>query len=491
MKKVNLLLAAVVAASMTMPAQAGDVFFNGYLRSGVSAKNITSDDGQVNKLGRAGYENNTYGEISLGSNLALVDDTVWTVNTTMAFKAYYNRDWQVVENSNTGASISNSEAGASIYNDKNYAETFQYAFRQAYLNVKGLFDWDKDANVWVGKRYYRRDSYLADVKYFDISGFGAGIQDLSAGAGKLSLAWMRRDDGENNYKFENIDNDQLASIKRGMTSLQIFDVQYNMPLWSDASLLIDATYLVPQRDAYTNHDNGIKAGADYSNGSILGFELTQGMLGGFNKTVLNIAHGSNAHWGSFGCDSWLDRSGAANSATRWSLINFGDIKLSDNIGLAHHIYGYYVSGFDKNKTLERSSKGFNVIVHPYFKLTKMTKIYADVGVYGQNTNSVESRENGVDGPTKGYTEQGQRYTIGYAISPDSMNFWSRPEIRIYATYLHGNDNSMNFQGAKYGDVFVGEGTVINDEGKKEVVYTNCSGKKTSAFNVGVMFEAWW
>ena len=60
MKKVNLLLAAVVAASMTMPAQAGDVFFNGYLRSGVSAKNITTDDPQVAKLGRAGYENNTY-----------------------------------------------------------------------------------------------------------------------------------------------------------------------------------------------------------------------------------------------------------------------------------------------------------------------------------------------------------------------------------------------------------------------------------------------
>ena len=68
-----------------------------------------------------------------------------------------------------------------------------------------------------------------------------------------------------------------------------------------------------------------------------------------------------------------------------------------------------------------------------------------------------------------------------------MNFWTRPEIRIYATYLHGNDNSMNYQGMKYDDVFVGEGK--ND--KDKVVYTNCSGKKTSAFNFGVMFEAWW
>ena len=473
MKKVNLLLAAVVAASMTMPAQAGDVFFNGYLRSGVSAKNITTDDPQVAKLGRAGYENNTYGEISLGSNLAQVDDTVWTVNTTMAFKAYYNRDWQAVENSNTGSSISSD--GKSVYNDKNYAETFQYAFRQAYLNVKGLFDWDKDANVWVGKRYYRRDSYLTGIEYFNISGFGAGIQDLSAGDGKLSLAWFRRDDSTDNYKFDNYSQDQLYKIKRGMTSLHIFDVQYNMPVWSDASLLIDATYLVPQRDAYTNHYNGIRPGAEYGNGSILGLELTQGMLGGFNKTVLTIAHGSNARWGNFGFDSWIEQSGASDSATRWSLRNFGDIKLSDNIGFAHHVYGYYVSGFDHNITGDDTYKGFNVIVHPYFKLTKMTKIYADVGAYAESTNYTDST---------GSTSQGQRYTLGYAISPDSMNFWSRPEIRIYATYLHGNDNSMNFQGEKYGDVFVSEDRANGHT-------SAAGGKQTSAFNAGVMFEAWW
>ena len=482
MKKVNLLLAAVVAASMNMPAQAGDVFFNGYLRSGVSAKNITTDDGNVAKLGRAGYENNTYGEISLGSNVAKVDDTVWTINTTMSFKAYYNRDYQPLENSYNSSDATYSESEKdndgnpkAVYSDKNYAETFQYAFRQAYLNVKGLFDWDKDANVWIGKRYYRRDSYLTGIEYFNISGFGAGIQDLQAGDGKLSLAWFRRDDSDDNYKFDNYSQDQLYKIKRGMASLHIFDVQYNMPLWSDASFLIDATYLVPQRDAYTNHYNGIRPKYDYGNGSILGLELTQGMLGGFNKTVLTIAHGSNARWGNFGFDSWIDRSGASDSATRWSLRNFGDIKLSDNIGLAHHVYGYYVSGFDHNITGDDTYKGFNVIVHPYFKLTKMTKIYADVGAYAESTNYTDGT---------GKTSQGQRYTLGYAISPDSMNFWSRPEIRIYATYLHGNDNSMNFQGEKYGDVFVAED---KKTGKTE----NVSGKQTSAFNFGVMFEAWW
>lgn len=65
-----------------------------------------------------------------------------------------------------------------------------------------------------------------------------------------------------------------------------------------------------------------------------------------------------------------------------------------------------------------------------------------------------------------------------------MNFWSRPEIRIYATYLHGNDNSMNFQGEKYGDVFVSEDRANGHT-------SAAGGKQTSAFNAGVMFEAWW
>ena len=65
-----------------------------------------------------------------------------------------------------------------------------------------------------------------------------------------------------------------------------------------------------------------------------------------------------------------------------------------------------------------------------------------------------------------------------------MNFWSRPEIRIYATYLHGNDNSMYFEGEKYNDVFAS----TDKNGKN---YTTCSGNQTSAFNAGVMFEAWW
>lgn len=60
MKKVNLLAAAVVAASLMAPAaNAANVNFGGFLRTGVQSKNIQNDDGEKAKLGRLGYEPGT------------------------------------------------------------------------------------------------------------------------------------------------------------------------------------------------------------------------------------------------------------------------------------------------------------------------------------------------------------------------------------------------------------------------------------------------
>ena len=47
---------------------------------------------------------------------------------------------------------------------------------------------DKDATIWVGKKYVRReDIHITDNIYQDISGMGAGIDYMQVGPGKLSL----------------------------------------------------------------------------------------------------------------------------------------------------------------------------------------------------------------------------------------------------------------------------------------------------------------
>ena len=62
----------------------------------------------------------------------------------------------------------------------------------------------------------------------------------------------------------------------------------------------------------------------------------------------------------------------------------------------------------------------------------MTRIYAEAG---WSVDSVDVKDK-----TKGkkVVEQAQKYTLAYAITPDASNFWSRPEIRFFYSYVHGN-----------------------------------------------------
>ena len=70
------------------------------------------------------------------------------------------------------------------------------------------------ADIWAGKRYYKRhDVHINDYYYWDVSGPGAGIEDIDLGFGKASIAWMRNTDGEWTYQGSgtgtNLANDTL------------------------------------------------------------------------------------------------------------------------------------------------------------------------------------------------------------------------------------------------------------------------------------------
>ena len=237
MKKVTLLAAGVLAAVAAAPsanAYTPNAYFGGYFRSGVMSKRFNKSDALVQQVGRLGAENDTYGEIFLGTDVANVDDTVWSVNSRIAVSSQYNRDWQSTNN----VVINND----SVSTDN--VENTRFALREFNLTVKGLLDFDKDATVWAGKRFYHReDIHVTDLYYWDISGMGAGVENLQVGPGKLSLAWLRRDDGQT-Y----VDNVDSSVKKNGFRSAHIFDVQYDFPAWDGANIEVRDTFLVPQRD---------------------------------------------------------------------------------------------------------------------------------------------------------------------------------------------------------------------------------------------------
>ena len=61
----------------------------------------------------------------------------------------------------------------------------------------------------------------------------------------------------------------------------------------------------------------------------------------------------------------------------------------------------------------------------------MTKLITELGTYGEYWEN-EKGEHSHD--------RVQKATLAYAIAPDASNFWSRPEIRFFVTYLHGDSN---------------------------------------------------
>ena len=477
MKKVNLLAAAVLAAAFAMPAQANytpNAYFGGYFRSGVMSKHFNKKDDLVHRVGRLGAENDTYGEIFLGADVATVDDTVWTVNSRLAASAQYNRDWQSTDGKDP--------------------ENFRIALREFNLNVKGIFDWDKDASLWAGKRFYHReDLHITDMYYYDISGMGAGIENVSLADGKLCVAWLRRDDGAS-YK-SNFDGTSVTvnGGKPEFASVHMIDVQYDHALWDGANLELRGTYFIPQRDTNENAKQWYSATADYDQAQLFAAELTQGFSAGWNKTVVQFAHGSNVKWGAFGTPAWLDTDGDANHAYRWTLINTGDIHFTPDFGLNHVFYASYASGYDNNVFFNarnanqyagkrKSDTSVQLVVRPYYRLTKMTRLYVEAGFYAATEkNYTYNADYDVFG-TANTTSQGQKYTLAYAITPDAGNFWSRPELRFFVTYLHGNENGQDF--SSFGSV----GGKLEQDGQTIAQYSNT---KTSNTLFGVQAEAWW
>ena len=222
MKKVNLLLAAVVAASVSAPALAEytpNAHFFGYFRAGIGFdKNGSANSYQVGEVGRLGNENNMVAEIGIGTDIAKVDDTVWTINsmlksistgTDVHGKAYgydVNNEW------NKGTSGASDKTGY-----QNEAETFISQFN---VEVKGLLSWDKDALVWAGRRYVQReDIHLTDDYYYNISGNGIGVENVSLGSGKWAIAATQliNDRVHNTFKDNNSQNTNC------------FDTRYNFP----------------------------------------------------------------------------------------------------------------------------------------------------------------------------------------------------------------------------------------------------------------------
>ena len=412
MKKVNLLAAAVLAAAFAMPAQADftpNANFNGYMRSGVMHGNSAfGSKTDTVKLGRLGNENDTFMEFGLGADVAKVDDVTYSVYGMIAHGGDGNEtDW------NTNLSC-----------------------RQAWAGAKNLLGQGDDF-LWIGKRYYKReDIHVLDEYYYNVSGTGVGLENVVLGPGKISLAWTRNDKDakkddvniysmKSEYKYKGLkDNNKPAKVK-----VNTYDVRYEFPVWDGASLQLGSTYLEAEKDKNGSYRTyTIEKENSIGDGLNLSAELNIGLLGGFNKTVVQSFSGSSAadvHYGT-GSSVYYDE------GQGWRLINWGDVHFTKEFGMFHVVQYAHSSGF-KSYDSERS---VNLVVRPYYQLTKMTKLLAEVGWFADK-KTANTDDKGVQSYV---SKHGSKYTLAYAISPDASNFWSRPEFRFYVSHVSVSDN---------------------------------------------------
>lgn len=179
--------------------QLGTFEFHGYFRSGYGLNSVGGEQVAFQAPGagakyRLGNEAETYAELIFVNN--------WLNPERESSKTWMKTEFMIEANTTNSATYPNFPNG--LGND-------QFRLREAFVQVGNVLDSQPDAKFWAGQRYYRRQHVEIDDFYpLDMSGYGAGVEDLDIGVGRMAVAFLSgarpdiiTDNG--NYAKSNID----------------------------------------------------------------------------------------------------------------------------------------------------------------------------------------------------------------------------------------------------------------------------------------------
>jgi maltoporin len=187
--------------------------FHGYFRSGYG---LNSDGGQqvafqapgAGAKYRLGNEAETYAELIFVNN--------WLNPERSSDKAWMKTEVMVEANTTNSANFTNFSGG--IGND-------QFRLREAYIQAGNVLESQPQARFWAGERYYRRQHIeINDFYPLDMSGYGAGIEDLDIRMGKLALAFLSG--ARPDILTEN------GSLAKNNIDVRFYDMKGPLGLWA-------------------------------------------------------------------------------------------------------------------------------------------------------------------------------------------------------------------------------------------------------------------
>ena len=425
---------AIAVAAGILSAQAGAVDFKGYARSGIGWTGSGGEQQCFQATGaqskyRLGNECETYAELKLGQEVWKEGDKSFYFDTNVAYSVAQQNDWEGTDP----------------------------AFREANVQGKNLIEWLPGSTIWAGKRFYQRhDVHMIDFYYWDISGPGAGIENIDLGFGKLSLAATRSSESGGSATFADRDANG-DRIYDNVVPNDVFDVRLaGLETNPGGTLELGVDY------GHTNipDDYYLQPGAS-KDGWLFTAEHTQSMMKGFNKFVLQYGTDSMTSNG-----KGIPQGGSVdNDGSMWRVLDHGAITLADRWDLMY--VGMY-QNIDRDNN--NGTEWWTVGVRPMFKWTPIMSTLLEVGY-----DNVKSQRT---------DEKNSQYKITLAQqwqAGDSI--WSRPAIRVFATYAKW-DEKWGY--ANNSDTGYTSGVAYSDTSAKTF-----SRGDNDEWTFGAQMEIWW
>ncbi|MGE9269696.1 MAG: maltoporin, partial [Verrucomicrobiales bacterium] len=324
-----------------------------------------------------------------------------------------------------------------------------FSVPEAWASFANIVPGDPDAKIWAGNRFYRRhDIHINDFYFWNMSGGGAGIEDLSFGPGKFAFAWIGGSSESSIYDLlGNPDPLNIAGFSKTNFDFRYYDWPF---LGGKGELGL--TYA----SAQSGYDStGVKA--PDSDGVALTLVRThEDFLDAHSvhKTSLAIGTGPAKTFTS-GFDTFSDTTGTyirpdPDESWRFRATDHVVVKPWECVSLGTALVYQYTDFGDHAPTQHWISAGLRPIWH----LNEWASLAFEGGF-----DWISDSPNGNHGSLG-------KITVAPQISLGN-EFYSRPTLRAFLTYAFWNDGQK-------GEV-----------GGSDYAY------ETDGFSWGVQMESWW
>ena len=387
--------------------------FHGYFRSGYGVNGRGGQQVAFQAPGagakyRLGNETETYSELIFVNN--------WLNPKGDSSKAWMKTEVMVEADTQNLASFDDSS---------------RFRLREAFVQTGNFIRSQPGLKFWAGERYYRRQHIdINDFYPLDMSGYGAGIEDLDVRVGQMAVAYLagaRQDilTENGNYSKNNLDV-RLYNVNAPLGKIAFW---YNIAA-AKGGTLSDGT-VVPT-----------------ITGQAFGFgHFRAEMLGGYNRFSIQYGRGAASNFStSIETPTPFLKDGSTLLITEHLLIQPNE-RFSI---MPIFIYQRHKSGREQDGTDEWISFG----ARPVFNFSEHVSLAFEPGF--DHTDSGQGL----------YSGWLRKFTIAPQIAA-GRDFFSRPVLRAFMTFANWSDGFRGFVGG--------------------TPYRN----KTSGITYGVQTEVWW